>query len=311
MYASSSAIYNASDPSPAPETGGTSPSTLYGVSKLADEGIARVYRADAGVSSIGLRPYVVYGVGRDQGMTSSPTAAMLAAARGEASHIGFSGVAQYDYAPDVARAAVTAAHSSAGGAAVYNTPGAVADVADVVAAIRECVPEAEITWSGDPLPFPAEMEAVGFDRDVGPFPRTPLAAGVAATIERVPAGSSPDDRLKPGAAVSGLGRSRRPPRRMPARQRQQHEELPHQERRGEPEDGVEGSRRIPHGAEVERRGGPDRVAEAEHHRDEGADPGRRSLEVERQRHHHREQATLRDAGEEGARVGEARRRPRA
>ena len=108
MYASSSAIYNASDPSPAPETGGTSPSTLYGVSKLADEGIARVYRADAGVSSIGLRPYVVYGPGRDQGMTSGPTAAMLAAARGEAAHIGFSGVAQYDYAPDVARAAVTA-----------------------------------------------------------------------------------------------------------------------------------------------------------------------------------------------------------
>ena len=114
MYASSSAVYNASDPSPAPETGGTSPSTLYGVSKLADEGIARVYRADAGVSSIGLRPYVVYGVGRDQGMTSGPTAAMLAAARGEPSHIGFSGVAQYDYAPDVARAAVMAAHSSAG-----------------------------------------------------------------------------------------------------------------------------------------------------------------------------------------------------
>ena len=123
MYASSSAVYNASDPSPAPETGGTSPSTLYGVSKLADEGIARVYFADAGVSSIGLRPYVVYGPGRDQGMTSGPTAAMLAAARGEAAHIGFSGVAQYDYAPDVARAAVTAAHSAAGGAAVYNTPG--------------------------------------------------------------------------------------------------------------------------------------------------------------------------------------------
>ncbi len=136
MYASSSAVYNASDPSPAPETGGTSPSTLYGVSKLADEGIARVYFADAGVSSIGLRPYVVYGPGRDQGMTSGPTAAMLAAARGEAAHIGFSGVAQYDYAPDVARAAVTAAHASAGGAAVYNTPGALADVADIVAAIQ-------------------------------------------------------------------------------------------------------------------------------------------------------------------------------
>ena len=47
------------------------------------------------------------------------------------------------------------------------------------------MPDAEITWSGDPLPFPAELEAVGFDRDVGPFPRTPLDVGVAATIEHL------------------------------------------------------------------------------------------------------------------------------
>ena len=194
MYASSSAIYNASDPSPAPETGGTSPSTLYGVSKLADEGIARVYRADAGVSSIGLRPYVVYGLGRDQGMTSGPTAAMLAAARGEAAHIGFSGVAQYDYAPDVARAAVTAAHSSAGGAAVYNTPGA----------RRRCRRRRRrdpgVRAGGRdhlerrPAAVPAELEAVGFDRDVGPFPRTPLADG-----------SGGDDRALPAALARTTG----------------------------------------------------------------------------------------------------------
>ncbi len=108
-YASSTAVYSASDPSPAPESGGTSPGTLYGVSKLADEGIARVYAADLGLPSIGLRPYVVYGPGRDQGMTSGPTVAMLAAARGEPYAIGFTGTAQYDYAPDVARAFVMAA----------------------------------------------------------------------------------------------------------------------------------------------------------------------------------------------------------
>ena len=79
---------------------------------------------------------------------------------------------------------MTAAPAAAGGAAVYNTPGALADVADIVAAIHETAPEAEITWSGDPLPFPQELEAVGFDRDVSPFPRTPLATGVAATVER-------------------------------------------------------------------------------------------------------------------------------
>jgi UDP-glucuronate 4-epimerase len=181
-YASSAAVYNPSDPSPAPETGGTRPATLYGVSKLADEGIARVYRTDAGVPSIGLRPYVVYGPGRDQGMTSGPTMAMLAAVRGEPFHIGFSGTAQYDFVTDVARAAVTAAHTATETAAVYNVPGARADVADVVACIHASVPEAEITWSGDPLPFPPALEAVGFDREVGPFPRTTLAHGVAATL---------------------------------------------------------------------------------------------------------------------------------
>ena len=182
-YASSTAVYSASDPSPAPESGGTTPSTLYGVSKLADEGIARVYAADAGLPSIGLRPYVVYGPGRDQGMTSGPTAAMLAAVHGEPYAIAFSGTAQYDYAPDVARAFVTAASAAHEGAAVYNAPGVPASVEEVVAAIRRVVPDAELTWSGDPLPFPPQLESVGFDRDVGPFPRTPLDVGVAATIE--------------------------------------------------------------------------------------------------------------------------------
>ena len=181
-YASSTAVYGPSDPSPAPESGGTAPATLYGVSKVADEAMARIYASDVGLASIGMRPYIVYGPGRDQGMTSGPTAAMLAAARGEPYAIGFSGPAQYDYAPDVGRAFVTAASSVSEGAAVYNVPGVPATVEDVVGAIRAVVPDAAITWGGDSLPFPAELEAVGFDRDVGPFPRTPLDVGVAATI---------------------------------------------------------------------------------------------------------------------------------
>jgi UDP-glucuronate 4-epimerase len=181
-YASSAAVYNADDPSPAPESGGVRPGTLYGVSKLADEGMARVYRAELAVPSIGLRPYVVYGPGRDQGMTSGPSVAMLAAAKGEPFHIGYSGSAQYDYAPDVARALVMAAHSGREQAAVYNVPGAIADVEEVVACIRSAAPGARITWDGAPLPFPSVLEAVGFDRDVGPFPRTQLPYGVAATV---------------------------------------------------------------------------------------------------------------------------------
>ena len=55
-YASSAAVYNPTDPSPAPNLAAPGPETLYGVSKLADEGMARVVHDELGVPSIGLRP---------------------------------------------------------------------------------------------------------------------------------------------------------------------------------------------------------------------------------------------------------------
>lgn len=180
-YASSAAVYSGHDASPAPETGGVVPATLYGVSKLADEGMARVYRDDFGVGSIGLRPYVVYGPARDQGMTAGPSLAVAAAVRGETFEIGFSGTAQYDFAPDVGRAFVLAARAAADRASVYNFPGVSAPIEDVVAAIDAAVPGARVTWSGDPLPFPPALEAIGFVRDVAPLPERSLTEGIAAT----------------------------------------------------------------------------------------------------------------------------------
>src|SRR6478735_10352310 len=77
------------------------PSTLYGVFKLANEGSAAGYFADFGVPSVGLRPHTIYGPGRDQGLTSAPTAAMLAAAAGVPYRIPYGGRSQFQYAPDV------------------------------------------------------------------------------------------------------------------------------------------------------------------------------------------------------------------
>jgi nucleoside-diphosphate-sugar epimerase len=190
-YASSAAVYGPGDPSPAPERGGCAPGTHYGVTKVANEGAARIFWQDAGVPSIGIRPYVVYGPGRDQGLTSAPTAAMAAAARGEASHVGYGGVAQYDYAPDVARAFTLAAHRVADGAVTANYPGVVASMAEVVAAIEAAVPEAagSITWDDAPLPFPAELEATALERAIGSWPRTSLVDGVAATVAAFRAGA--------------------------------------------------------------------------------------------------------------------------
>ncbi len=185
-YASSTAVFNASDPSPAPESGGTAPGTLYGVYKLANEGTARVFWQDEGVSSIGIRPYVVYGPARDQGMTSSPTLAMAAAARGEPFEIPYGGTAQYDYAPDVGKAFARAAGAARDGAHVANFPGVPSTMPEVVAAIEAASPDAAgtITWNEEELPFPEALASGRLEQLVGPLRHTPLSEGVARTVER-------------------------------------------------------------------------------------------------------------------------------
>ena len=185
-FASSAAVYGPSDPSPAPEHGGLAPATHYGVFKLANEGGARIAWAEGGVPSIGIRPYVVYGPGRDQGITSGPTLAMAAAARGEAFTIGYGGAAQYDYASDVGSVFARAAGAVREGAIVANFPGVVATMPQIVKEIEAAAPTAQglIDWADVALPFPAELEATALAATLGPLPTTPLAEGVAATVER-------------------------------------------------------------------------------------------------------------------------------
>jgi UDP-glucuronate 4-epimerase len=184
-YASSTAVYNAADPSPAPETGGTEPSTLYGVFKLANEGTARVYWNDDDVASIGIRPYVVYGPGRDRGLTSGPSLAMESAARGDGFTIAYGGTAQYDYAPDVGRSFALASRAATDGAHVVNFPGVPSTMQEVVDAIEAAAPAAagRVVWEEGQLPFPESLQSGVLERLLGPLRPTTLADGVRATVE--------------------------------------------------------------------------------------------------------------------------------
>ena len=184
-YASTTAVYSLADRSPAPEAGGTQPSTLYGVFKLANEGTARVYWHDDDVASIGIRPYVVYGPGRDQGLTSGPSVAMEAAARGEGHRIAYGGSAQYDYAPDVGRAFALAARAATDGAHVANFPGVPSTMQEVVDAIEAAAPAVagRVSWEEGQLPFPEALEGRLLERFIGPVAHTPLSEGVRATID--------------------------------------------------------------------------------------------------------------------------------
>ena len=180
VYASSAAAFAAADAGLDPSG---HPATHYGVYKLANEETARVFAADNGVSSIGLRPYVVYGPGRDQGLTSAPTLAMRAAAQGEPFTIGYSGVSQLQYGADAAAAFVAAARTSYAGATVVNLPGITASVHEIVEEIVRVVPGAAIDVEGQPLPFPPELNTSAFAETVGDVRLTPLSEGVAATID--------------------------------------------------------------------------------------------------------------------------------
>jgi len=180
VYASSIAVYGRR----ASLAGDDVPGTLYGVYKRADEGGALRYFEDFGVSSVGLRPHTVFGPARDQGLTSAPTKAMLAAAAGVPFQIPFGGGAQFQYAPDVgeafARAALLEGYA---GASVHNVDGEPAAIAEVVRLIREAVPDAEVGCADDALPFPAEVDATSFTELLGPVCR-PLADGVRDAVER-------------------------------------------------------------------------------------------------------------------------------
>lgn len=188
VYASSIAVYDAADAeapgAPIPHGAPGHPTTLYGVYKQANEGTARVFWQDARVSSIGLRPCIVYGIGRDQGLTSSPTQAMLAAAAGQPFHIPFGGRSDFQYADDVARMFIACARAPFEGAEIFNLRGSVAHMRAVAAAIAAAAPGAAITYADTTLPFPEEYDAAPLIELIGPLPHTPLHEGVAATVAR-------------------------------------------------------------------------------------------------------------------------------
>jgi len=178
VYASSIAVFGA--------TGDIDPQTLYGVFKQTNEATAGRFFEDYGVSSIGLRPHTVYGPGRDQGLTSAPTAAMLAAAAGVPYEIPFGGRAQFQYLPDVAEAFVRASGVDDRGASVHTLDGPSATIDDVVELIETAsgTERGTITWQGAALPFPGEPDGRSFVELLGGSVNRPLADGVADAIER-------------------------------------------------------------------------------------------------------------------------------
>jgi nucleoside-diphosphate-sugar epimerase len=167
------------------------PTTLYGVYKVATEDLAKVYWAENGVRSVGLRPHTVYGPGRDQGMTSLPSVGISMAVRREPFHVDYGSTLDFQYARDVAQAFIHAARVSLDGAPTFNLGGHVVSVAEFVAATCEVTGFDGITCGTDSLPVVAGADASEWIEQAGGAPPTPLRDAIAESasmFRRVAAG---------------------------------------------------------------------------------------------------------------------------
>ena len=161
------------------------PRTLYGAYKVCNEQTAQVYFYDDGISSTCLRPYTVYGVGRNQGMTSEPTHALVAAVKGEPYKIGFSGTMQFQLAADVARQFILAAEQPLAGAYGFNLGGKPATVSEFVGVAKDILTDAQLDVAVQPLPFPAGFDDSVLRASFETVYETPLAEGIAETVAHI------------------------------------------------------------------------------------------------------------------------------
>ncbi len=188
VYASSAAVHGPAEASAGPlvDEVRLAPLSHYGAYKVCNELNARVYWLENGVSSVGLRPWTVYGVGRDFGMTSEPTKAIKAVAAGQSYRISYGGVQDLQYVGDVAGAFLRALTAPFDGADAINVRGAVEPIESFVSLLREVAPEsAELITHGDrQLPIAFDLDDSRLDAALGPIQRTPLREGIADTYRR-------------------------------------------------------------------------------------------------------------------------------
>jgi nucleoside-diphosphate-sugar epimerase len=188
VYASSAAVFGPEEfyaTTTVPEGAELHPSTHYGVFKQCNEGNARVYFAEDGIPSVGLRAWAVYGVGRDQGITSGPTKAIKAAILGRPHTIRFTGQIDLQYVDDCAQIFVRCAEEDLPGARAYTLRGAVIQVEQFIRTLEQVYPLARglIRAEGKHLPIAADLDDSALVRDLGSVPRTPLDEGIRQTLQ--------------------------------------------------------------------------------------------------------------------------------
>ena len=188
VYASSAAVFGPEefyDRKTVEEGASLYPGTHYGVFKQCNEGNARVYYQTNAISSVGLRPWAIYGVGRDQGVTSGPTKAIKAAVARRPYIIKFTGGLDLQFAEDAAHIFLRCSQADLPGARVYTLRGTAIQMTEFIERLERAYPPARglIQAQGPQLPIAFDLDDSLLVKDLGDMPRTPLEEGIEKTVE--------------------------------------------------------------------------------------------------------------------------------
>ncbi len=186
-YASSLAVFGPELDDAAGSTQGLEnrPKSFYGAFKQAVERIAEQYWLSFQLATVGIRPHIVYGPERDQGLSAGPSLAARAAAQRESFTINYLGRAGYDYVQDVATAFVRTSLDTPPGAAVVNLPSSPSTVENIVELLKQLAPESagKIDCKGPTIPTNNPVHAQLITTLYRDWRPTSLLEGLRQTID--------------------------------------------------------------------------------------------------------------------------------
>jgi nucleoside-diphosphate-sugar epimerase len=191
VFASSIAVYGPRSSYPGskvPMLAEPAPVNVYGAWKLAGEHISRLFSAETGIPTVSLRPGVLFGPGRDAGLTAAATTAMKNVALGKPYEIPFRSRQDYLYAPDVGAAFGQAAMAPFTDYGVFTLPSHTVDTAEIIGNLRRAATETGlaanfgITAGTAEVPFICDLEYEPFLSAFPLAPHTPLDQAIQESL---------------------------------------------------------------------------------------------------------------------------------
>lgn len=161
-----------------------SPVNIYGVTKRATEDISKVFYLEHGITSIGLRPNVVYGYGRNAGETAAISEAIRAAAEGRPYVMPYDGCMCFQYVEEVVDVILRCLAACPTQPVVSDITTTPETIGDVIAAIKAVEPAARIEVSGKTRPSPdIPLDNAPLKSLIGTWRHVPLQEGVKRTFD--------------------------------------------------------------------------------------------------------------------------------